>query len=159
MKINTTRLSCNIHSLCAFFPLEPVAPRTVNWIRLGSLFGNCLTQSHSRSHASSSEVPGWNVLRESSGAFRCRLTVCVAMLAATLLAGFAHSQSVAPSAGAPFLSQPTPATPQFFHPMVTHVIVPQHRVVPVRPGVPQGVTLVQVDAADLSVMLSAWGDC
>ncbi len=34
-----------------------------------------------------------------------------------------------------------------FAPSVTHVIVPQHRILPLRPGVAQGIVITQVDAA------------
>ncbi len=81
------------------------------------------------------------VNRGSSGAFRCYRIACAALgfwIAALLLAASAHSQSVAPPAGA--------VAPVPFTELVTHVIVPQHRVVPIRPDVVQGVTLVQVDA-------------
>ncbi len=58
---------------------------------------------------------------------------------AAIFAGFlavsAHAQIVAPPIGVPDLP-----------PEVTHIIVPQHRVVPIRPGVAQGISLVQVDA-------------
>ncbi len=49
------------------------------------------------------------------------------------------AQTVVPTA-------PLPPLPIDLAPTVTHVIVPQHRVVPVRPGVAQGIVLTQVDA-------------
>ncbi len=61
--------------------------------------------------------------------------VALAAVSAGFLAVSLHGQVVAPPIGVPDLP-----------PEVTHIIVPQHRVVPIRPGVAQGISLVQVDA-------------
>lgn len=93
-----------------------------------------------------------------------RLATCAAtLLSATVLpltiisAATAHPQSGVPTAGAAFvaaasLAQPQQAAPPTdfgppaIPPVWTHVVVPQHRVVPVRPGVAQGVQLSEVNA-------------
>ncbi len=62
-----------------------------------------------------------------------------ALVSAGFLASTAWTQVIEPPATAAF-------TPHGFEVEVTHVIVPQHRVIPMRPGVAPGVALVQVDA-------------
>lgn len=80
------------------------------------------------------------VMRESHPKSSRKLLVnAAALVGAILLSAASQSQIVAPSVAAPAAAWELPPT-------VTHVVVPQHRALPVRPGVPASITITQVDA-------------